>query len=195
MSDGVEEHLSPNQRAVRRFRRNKPAVIALAALGVLLLTVIFFPTQSPNQISDAQFSHPSSHHWFGTDIHGRDLLARVLAGGRISLFVGAVGACVSLVIGVLWGAVAGYVGGRTDAVLMRVVDILYSLPTVIFVIVLIALLNGFVATAGTGSFISENENALRLVLLFVGIGAVSWLTMSRIGGGQVLSLKDAPVID
>jgi oligopeptide transport system permease protein len=162
---------------------------------ILLLAIIAFPTQPPNAGSDAQFAKPSAQHWFGTDIHGRDIFARVLAGGRISLLVGAVGASVSLVIGVLWGAIAGYIGGRADSVMMRIVDVLYSLPTVIFVIVLVALLNGFIATAQQGSFISENEALLRMLLLFVGIGAVSWLTMSRIVRGQVLSLKNRQFID
>jgi oligopeptide transport system permease protein len=189
------EHLSPNQRALRRFRRNKPAVVSLVFLALMLLAILFFPTRPPNIGSDQQFATPSSAHWFGTDIHGRDIFARALTGGRISLLVGAVGAAVSLVIGVLWGAIAGYVGGRTDTVMMRIVDILYSLPTVIFVILLIAVLNGFIATAKPNSFISENETGLRLLLLFVGIGAVSWLTMSRIVRGQVLSVKNRQFID
>ena len=211
MSDA--EHLSPNQRAWRRFKRNKPAVTGLifiiaVILAVLVSAILQRPNvakklpdaiqpiaQHPNQISDAQFSKPTFAHWLGTDIHGRDILARVLAGGRISLLVGAVGASVSLIIGVLWGALAGYVGGRTDGVMMRIVDVLYSLPTVIFVIILIALLNGYVATAKPRSFVSENETMLRLILLFVGIGAVSWLTMSRIVRGQVLSLKNRQFID
>jgi oligopeptide transport system permease protein len=211
MSD--TEHLSPNQRAWRRFRRNKLAVTGLFFIMAVLFVVLFSAivqrpnvakqlqgvfqalAQHPNEISDVQFSKPTPTHWFGTDIHGRDIFARVLAGGRISLLVGAVGAGVSLVIGVLWGAIAGYVGGRMDGVMMRIVDVLYSLPTVIFVIILIALLNGYVATAKPGSFVSENETVLRLVLLFVGIGAVSWLTMSRIVRGQVLSLKNRQFID
>ena len=194
MSESAVEHLSPNQRALRRFRRNKPAVLSLIFLAGLLLAILLFPTQPPNRGTDRQFSTPSAQDWFGTDIHGRDIFARVMAGGRVSLLVGAVGAGVSLVIGVLWGAVAGYVGGRTDGVMMRIVDVLYSLPTVIFVIVLVALLNGYIATAKAGSFISEQETLLRLVLLFVGIGAVSWLTMSRIVRGQVLSLKNRQFI-
>jgi oligopeptide transport system permease protein len=191
----MSEHLSPNQRAWRRFRRNRPAIIALGFMGLLLLSILLLPTQSPNQTTDSQFAHPSTQHLFGTDIHGRDVFARVIVGGRVSLLVGAVGAGVSLVIGVLWGAIAGYVGGRTDAAMMRIVDVLYSLPTVIFVIVLIALLNGYLATAKAGSFISENEVLLRMLLLFVGIGAVSWLTMSRIVRGQVLSLRNRQFID
>ena len=195
MSERVEQHLSPNQRALRRFRRNKAAVAGIAVLGVLLLGVLFLPTQPPNRVSDDQFSGPTAKHWFGTDIHGRDIFARVVAGGRMSLLVGAVGAGVSLFIGVLWGAVAGYVGGRTDAIMMRLVDVLYSLPTVIFVIILVAFLNGYIAMARAGSFISENEAALRIVLLFVGIGAVSWLTMARIVRGQVLTLRNRQFID
>jgi ABC-type dipeptide/oligopeptide/nickel transport system permease subunit len=170
-------------------------MLGVAFLALLLLAILFLPTQPPNATSDAQFAGPTTKHFFGTDIHGRDIFARVIAGGRVSLLVGAVGAGVSLVIGVLWGALAGYVGGRTDAIMMRVVDVLYSLPTVIFVIVLIALLNGFIATAKAGSFISENEVLLRLLLLFVGIGAVSWLTMARIVRGQVLSLRNRQFID
>src|SRR5208283_4371568 len=95
---------------------------------------------NPNQLSDAQFAPPGAQHWFGTDVHGRDVFSRVLFGAQISLLVGIVGAGVSLVIGVLWGAIAGYVGGRVDNVLMRIVDILYSLPTIIFVIVLLTTL-------------------------------------------------------
>src|SRR5436190_3144419 len=229
-----EQHLSPNQRAWRRFKRNRPAMISLVFLLTLLVAVLIIgifqwaadargddhtssrvqassgvkgfiqrvasvlpPSLNtpPNQTGDVQFSPPASAHWFGTDIHGRDLLARVVAGGRISLLVGAVGAGVSLVLGVLWGSVAGYAGGRTDSVMMRMVDVLYSLPTIIFVIVLIGLLNGMIATAKPNSFVSENEALLRMVLLFVGIGAVSWLTMARIVRGQVLSLKSRQFID
>ena len=133
------EHLSPNQRALRRFRRNKPALVSLAFLGLMLLAILFFPTAKPDAHSAAQFTPPSSAHWFGTDIHGRDIFARAMTGGRISLLVGAVGAGVSLVIGVLWGAIAGYTGGRTDTLMMRIVDILYAMPFVIFVILLMAL--------------------------------------------------------
>ena len=96
-----------------------------------------FAPYSPVALSDAQFQPPNLKHWCGTDVHGRDLLARIIYGAQISLLVGAVGAGVSLVIGVTWGAVAGYLGGRWDSVMMRFVDILYSLPSIVFVIVLI----------------------------------------------------------
>src|SRR5207247_11113990 len=100
----------------------------------------FSQTYQPEKLSDAQFQPPSAGHWFGTDVHGRDLLSRILYGAQISLLVGIVGAGVSLVIGVLWGAIAGFAGGRVDNAMMRIVDVLYSLPSIIFVIVLISTL-------------------------------------------------------
>ena len=144
-----QPQLSPGQRAWQRFRRNRAAVISAWYLVFLLLAIIAWPIilkisggtfaqgHNPNQLSDAPFAPPGAQYWFGTDVHGRDVFSRVLFGAQISLLVGIVGAGVSLVIGVLWGAVAGYVGGRVDSALMRIVDVLYSLPTVIFVIVLI----------------------------------------------------------
>ena len=140
---------TPGQRAWQRFRRNRAAVISAWYLVFLLLAIIVWPAilkisggtfaqvHNPNQLSDAAFAPPGTQYWFGTDVHGRDVFSRILFGAQISLLVGIVGAGVSLVIGVLWGAVAGYVGGRVDGVLMRIVDVLYSLPTIIFVIVLI----------------------------------------------------------
>jgi peptide/nickel transport system permease protein/oligopeptide transport system permease protein len=143
-------------------------------------------TWSPTALSEAQFQPPSGEHWFGTDVHGRDLQGRVFYGARISLLVGVLGAAISLVIGVLWGALAGYVGGRTDSILMRVVDILYSLPNIVFVIVLIATferpLQDWLEARGLNS-------SARVLLILVGLGAISWLTMARIVRGQVLSLR------
>jgi len=155
----------------------------------------FVQTHNPNQLSDSQFTPPGAQHWFGTDVHGRDLFSRVLFGAQVSLLVGIVGAGVSLVIGVLWGAIAGYVGGRMDNFLMRIVDILYSLPSVIFVIVLLTTLGELLKQS---RFI-ENSPALagglRVSLLFVGLGAVSWLTMARIVRGQVLSLRTSAFVE
>src|SRR5205814_1889376 len=116
----------------------------------LLALVLLWPllsTYQPDALSDAQFQPPNAQHWCGTDVHGRDLLARIMSGARISMLVGAVGAGVSLVIGISWGAVAGYVGGRVDGLLMRVVDVLYSLPSIVFVIVLITTLEELVKAA------------------------------------------------
>ncbi len=204
---------SPGARAWRRFRKNRPAVISAWFLAVLVLVVIGWPlvlkvagaagangvgfaqTYDPDHLSDNQFQPPSGKHWFGTDVHGRDVLSRVLYGAQISLLVGIVGAGVSLVIGVLWGSIAGYAGGRTDGLMMRFVDVLYSLPSIIFVIVLITTLEGvlknWLAAAGSPAL----AKSARLLFLFVGLGAVSWLTMARIVRGQVLSLRSRAFVE
>jgi len=188
--------LSPNQKAWRRLRSNRPAVLSAAFLGLILLLALVVPMASPYSVehgSDSQFASPSLAHWFGTDVHGRDVFTRVFAGARISLLVGAVGAAVSLVIGVCWGMVAGYVGGRLDNALMRIVDILYALPSIVFVIVLITTLEGFVK-AWISSLAPSLTPAARMMFLFVGLGAVSWLTMARIVRGQVLTLRSRPFV-
>ena len=196
-----------SQLAWLRFKRNRPAVISAWFLAFLLLTIVAWPiilkisgtafaqVHNPDGLSDAQFSSPSVQHWFGTDLHGRDLFSRVLFGAQISLLVGVVGAIVSLVIGVLWGAVAGYVGGRVDAVLMRIVDVLYSLPSIVFVIVLITTLGELLKQSHFVRNSPALEGALRVMLLFVGLGAVSWLTMARIVRGQVLSLRTRAFVE
>jgi peptide/nickel transport system permease protein/oligopeptide transport system permease protein len=204
---------TPSGRAWRRFRSNKLALLGAAYLGAWILLAILWPlalgilgrlgprsaafvaVYAPNQVSDVQFSLPSAGHWFGTDGHGRDVFSRVVYGAQISLLVGFVGACVSLVIGVTWGAIAGYCGGRIDSLLMRIVDILYSLPSIIFVIVLLTTLGGWLKQS---HFVQQSpllEKQLRLLLLFVGLGAVSWLNMARIVRGQVLSLRDRPFVE
>jgi peptide/nickel transport system permease protein/oligopeptide transport system permease protein len=166
---------------------------AASALGTR--GVQFARSHDPDQVSEDQFQRPSLNHWCGTDVHGRDLLSRALYGAQVSLLVGAVGAGVSLVIGVLWGAIAGYAGGRVDNVMMRCVDILYSLPSIIFVVVLITTLEAGLKDwlAHIGS--PRLGNLARLLFLFVGLGAVSWLTMARIVRGQVLSLRQRPYVE
>jgi oligopeptide transport system permease protein len=198
------EHLSPNQQAWRRFRRNVPALVSSVLVGVLMLLVLIWPlwrtpalakalppalTFSPLQLSDATFSPPSALHWLGTDANGRDILSRMFYGARISLLVGVVGAGVSLVIGVLWGATAGYIGGRLDNAMMRFVDILYCLPSIIFVVLLMALVEAQFREWLSRAFSPAMGGLARMLLLFVGLGAVSWLTMARIVRGQVLSLR------
>jgi oligopeptide transport system permease protein len=207
MSDEIRQNISPNQRAWRRFQQNRAAVLSAWFLVFLLVAIIAWPitlkvsgaafaqAHNPDQLSDAQFTPPGSQHWFGTDVHGRDLFSRVLFGAQISLLVGVVGTIVSLAIGVLWGAIAGYVGGRVDGILMRIVDVLYSLPSIIFVIVLIYTLGAMIKQ----SHFMENSPALagglRVILLFIGLGAVSWLTMARIVRGQVLSLRTRAFVE
>ena len=182
--------------AWRRLRKNKLAVFGMVVVLFVAVVSITGPyvikrttgytadyiPRDPKLIKalppfraidgSSSWSHP-----MGTDIQGRDLLARVLQGGQISLLVGIIATIVSLIIGVSYGAVAGYSGGRLDNLMMRFVDVLYSLPYIILVIVLLAM---FRSSTPLG----------QLILLFIALGSVSWLTMARIVRGQVLSLKN-----
>ncbi len=208
-----DNELTPNQRAWRRFRRNRAAVWSGWFLALLSLAVLAWPLtlrlaerlgprgaefarlHDPNRVSDAQFQPPNARYWFGTDVHGRDLFSRVFYGAQLSLLVGLVGAGVSLLIGVTWGAVAGYCGGRLDGWMMRIVDVLYSLPSIIFVIVLITTLEGVLKQALSALGADALARQARLLFLFVGLGAVSWLTMARIVRGQVLSLRSRAFVE
>jgi oligopeptide transport system permease protein len=145
--------------------------VILFMVVIALLTPWIAPYSYEEQNLDLGASAPSAAHWLGTDTLGRDQLTRVMYGSRISLMVGFIATAVALTIGVLWGAIAGFVGGRVDAVMMRIVDALYALPFTIFIILL---------TVIFGS---------SMLLLFLAIGAVEWLTMARIVRGQVLTIK------
>ena len=164
-----------------RLRANRLATISLFFfIFISILTIIgpeVISTSYEDQDLNNTFAKPGSTHLFGTDNLGRDLFARVLHGGRISLAVGFLATAVSLVIGVAYGMTSGYLGGKTDALMMRIVDILYSLPFTIFVILLMVLFGR------------------NFVLLFIAIGAVEWLTMARITRGQTLGLKQAEFIE
>ena len=173
-------------------------------LRILLVTFILIvgaavigPWISPygvSEVSSVRLAYPSFAHWFGTDLHGRDLLTRLLYGGRISLLVGLVGASVSLLIGVAYGLTAGYLGGRIDNAMMRLVDTLYALPRIVLVIVLISLfdlkLKGFLDTTPLALLAPH----ARLLILFVALGLVEWLTLARIVRAQVLSIKERPFV-
>jgi oligopeptide transport system permease protein len=190
--------MTPNQRAWRRFRRNIPAAVSSVFLALLVVLILVWPwmtSYSSNAISEKQFQPPDSEHWFGTDVHGRDLLSRVMYGARVSLLVGIVGAGVAFIIGVSWGAIAGYVGGRLDGVMMRFVDIIYSLPSIIFVIVLLTTLKAVVAKWLGGVLGPKAAAQTSMLLLSTGLGAVSWLTMARIVRGQVLTLRSRAFVD
>jgi len=196
-----------------RFLRNRPALVSACVLGLLLTVLWAWPLTlklaratgpagvawaqhyDPDQLSEEQFQPPTRRHWCGTDVHGRDVLSRMIFGAQVSLLVGAVGALVSLVVGVLWGATAGYAGGKVDGVMMRVVDILYSLPSLIFVIVLITTLEGLLKEWLAGTSSAGLVKSVRLLFLFIGLGAVSWLDMARIVRGQVLSLKQRGFVE
>lgn len=183
--------------AWRKLRRNSLAMAGLIFLVFMVLVTVFGPMFSPYSIQETsarQFEPPSWTHWFGTDLHGRDVLTRVMWGGRLSLLVGVAATVVSLTIGVLYGAVSGYFGGKVDQFMMRGVDILYSLPNLVFVIVLIAFMEEYLRKLFTADLFGLHLDFLipysRIILLFVGLGALQWLTMARIVRGQVLSLRE-----
>ncbi|MGD9742411.1 MAG: ABC transporter permease subunit [Dongiaceae bacterium] len=163
--------------ARRRFARNRAAMASLVIVLLVTVACILAPWISPHPYDavdwDRMLAPPDwqAGYYFGTDANGRDLFVRTLYGGQVSLSIAAVATLVSLAIGVIWGAVAGFVGGRIDAAMMRIVDILYALPFVFFVILLTVIF--------TRNFL----------LMYVAIGAVSWLDMARIVRGQTLSLK------
>lgn len=168
--------------ARRRLLRNKAAVASMALLALLVLAAVVGPWLVPFRFDEINkndvWAEPlQAGHLLGADALGRDLLARLLMGLRVSLAVGVVATFVSLVIGVLWGSVAGYAGGRVDELMMRIVDVLYSLPFIFFVILLM---------------VTFGRN---FILMFVAIGAVEWLTMARIVRGQTLSLKQREFIE
>lgn len=164
-----------------RLRKNKLALfggsVLLFMIVVALLTPWIAPYSYEAQNLDLGASSPSAAHWLGTDIFGRDVLTQIMYGGRISLAVGFIATTVALLIGVTWGAVAGYVGGRVDAVMMRLVDILYALPFMIFIVLLMVVFGR------------------NILLLFLAIGAVEWLTMARIMRSQVQSLRQQEFVE
>ncbi len=173
-----ERSSSLGQESLRRLLARPVPVTAAVLLALLMLMVLLGPVLSPHAVDAIDFDGPwstppslANSHWFGTDSLGRDVFVRTLAGGRISLLVGLFATAVSLLIGVSYGAVAGYFGGRTDAWMMRAVDILYALPFLFLVILLMVMLGR------------------NVVLIFVAIGAINWLDMARIVRGQTLSLK------
>ncbi len=176
----AEEGTSLWRDAWYRLLKNKLALISGVLIIILTLLCVCASLIAPSatyQDLSIYASPPSHAHWFGTDTLGRDLFARVLHGGRISLAVGIVATAVALCIGVVYGTVSGFLGGNVDALMMRIVDILYALPFTIFVILLTV-------------FFGSN-----LILLFAAIGAVEWLTMARIVRGQVRSLRKMEFIE
>ena len=177
--------LEPNSSLWRdtftRLKRNKLAMIGFWFLLALMIVSLLTPFVAPYAYEDQDLylgaTPPSAEHWLGTDVLGRDQLTRVMYGSRVSLMVGLIATGVALIIGVLWGTVSGFVGGTLDTVMMRIVDVLYALPFAIFIILLTVVFGR------------------SMLLLFLAIGAVEWLTMARIVRGQVLSLRNQEFVD
>jgi oligopeptide transport system permease protein len=171
------------QDARRRLLRNKAAVVSMVVLGLIAGLAALAPWLSPHAYDEIYWERIlappdfANAHWFGTDGNGRDLFVRTLYGARVSLMVGVLATAVSLAIGVTWGAIAGYFGGRIDNLMMRFVDVMYSLPFMFFVILLMVVFGR------------------HIFLIFIAIGAVEWLTMARIVRGQTLAVKGKEFIE
>lgn len=167
------------RQAWRRLLRNRMATsggIVVVAIALLAISAPWLSPYGYDETSAEQFQPPCMKHPMGTDVHGRDLLTRVLYGARLSLGIGLVATLVSVVIGVGYGAISGYVGGTADNIMMRIVDVIYSLPYMFFVIILVAVFGRSV------------------LLLFLALGAVQWLTVARIVRGQALSVREKEFI-
>jgi len=179
-------------RAIRRLLRQPAAWVSAAILLIVVLACLLGPAFLPASLAEPspdQYAPPSREHPFGTDLNGRDQFYRVLMGGRVSLLVGACGALVSLFIGTSWGLVAGYAGGKLDAVMMRVVDVLYSVPRLIFILIAINAFNARLQDLASSLGWEWLMQSSRIAILILTLGVIEWLTMARIVRGQVLSLK------
>lgn len=177
----IEKGTSLWSNSWHRLRQNRLAMVGLVILLIMVFISVLTPWIAPYsyEVQDLNLgaTSPSVEHWLGTDIFGRDMLTRIMYGSRVSLAVGFLATTVSLIIGVAWGTISGFSGGRVDSIMMRIVDILYALPFIIFVILLMIVFGR------------------NLFLLFMAIGAVEWLTMARIIRGQVLSIREKEYID
>jgi oligopeptide transport system permease protein len=172
-----------SEDAARRLRSNPIAIVALCVVLLIVALTLIGPWINPNNMEALDWLHVAARpglqgaHWFGTDRLGRDLFVRTLSGTRVSLAVGLLASVISVVVGISYGAVAGYIGGRTDHLMVRIIEILSGLPLIFFVIFLTVIFG-------------RNE-----YLLFVSIGAVGWLTMARIVRGQTLSVRRREFIE
>jgi oligopeptide transport system permease protein len=189
------------------LKRNRPALIALGFLAALSFIAIVVPLLLPETLkltSRDSFVPPSTAHFLGTDVNGQDMLYRLLSGARVSLGVGLVGALISLIIGTLYGMISGYAGGRIDGVMMRTVEVLQSVPRILFIMILIAALDDYVKGwidgwrlaaeernwAGIAADVSDLKAYSKVLVMIVSLGLVEWLTMARIVRGQVLVLRE-----
>ncbi len=189
------------------LKRNRTALIALGFLAGLSLVAIVVPMLLPEALkltSSNSFVPPSAAHYLGTDVNGQDMLYRLLSGARVSLGVGLVGALISLGIGTLYGMISGYAGGRIDGVMMRTIEVLQSVPRILFIMILIAALDDYVKEwvdgwrfsaeakgwAWTAKAMTDLKAYSKVMVMVVSLGLVEWLTMARIVRGQVLVLRE-----
>lgn len=173
---------SPLQIALRRFARNRKALVSVVLLGLLAAATLLVPWITPLDYREMDWNYmgkpPNSRYWMGTDPQGRDLLVRIFLGGRVSFAVGLLATTVSVLIGVAYGSVSAFAGGKTDLLMMRFVDVLYGLPYMLVVIIVMALLR-----------------SRSILFVFLVLGLFGWLTMARIVRGQVLSLREREFVE
>ncbi|MBK8256355.1 MAG: ABC transporter permease subunit [Polyangiaceae bacterium] len=196
--------------AFRRLKKNRAAVVSAVVLIVLFVCSWVVPWISPYAYDKTNLAigptAPSLSHWMGTDFFGRDLFTRLFFGGRISFMVALTATSMSLLIGVTWGGIAGYVGGKVDALMMRIVDILYTFPFLIFVILLMVFFAGpksplysafltILSPFSDDPKGAKNFAIFQIFVVFFAIGSISWLTMARMVRGQVLSLRGQPFVE
>lgn len=179
---------SPWALAMRRFRRNRRSMISVVLLllvggATLLVPEVVSSHGIRKQVLERKYEGPSSEFWFGTDALGRDMVARTFYGGRISFAVGFLATAMAIFIGVTYGSISAFVGGKVDMLMMRIVDVLYGLPYMFLVIILLTMIHDF--KVGIDPF----------YVLFIFIGCLSWMTMARIARGQVLSLREREFVE
>lgn len=198
------EGTSLGRDAWLRLRKNRLAMVSLFVIVVVVFACfgLAWFCKDPNVINlTEKFAPPSGEHWLGTDQLGRDLFSRILYGGQISMLVGFVATAVTLLIGISYGAVSGYAGSRTDALLMRIVDTLYAIPFLVLVIILKVVIAGVIGDFANWTVETFGWNKdfvfrfANIVPLFIAIGALGWLTLARITRAQVLAIKNQEYVE
>jgi len=189
--------------ALYRLMRNRMATTGAVIVIALCITAIFAPLVAPYAYDEANFwdnyAKPGEKYWLGADFMGRDLLSRIIYGARVSLSVALMGATVSFVVGIAYGLIAGYAGGKVDNYMMRLVDIGYGVPTLLLIILLMVYFKSTFTSVQPGTFagmLTSIDNALGgMFFIFIGIGLTSWLGMARLARGMTLSLKEKEFIE
>jgi oligopeptide transport system permease protein len=196
--------------AWKRLRKNRLAMVSGVIIAVMIVACILVPSLSSYDYTKTDLTlgptPPSGAHWMGTDFYGRDLMARVFFGGRISFAVGIIATLMSFSIGASWGGIAGYFGGRIDSVMMRIVDVLYTFPFLILVILLQVFFAGKDGTLHNAfkaiirPVVTDPNDAawfpiFQICFVFAALGCISWLTMARIVRGQVIALRAQPFVE
>lgn len=207
------------QDAFRRLLRNRAAVLGMVIVIMLILMAVFAPVVAPKSFSDQvltdqnkvpewitkvfptmkPYAKISNDYLFGADYVGRDLFSRIVFGARVSLAVAFIGPLISLIIGVFYGSISGYFGGRVDNIMMRIVDVLYAFPSLLFIILMLAFFRSTIASVQPGTFryaMSKIDESMGgMFFIFVGIGLTAWETMARLTRGQVLSIREKEFIE